>query len=363
MLLSIRLLLLLIPCMIANVAAAQNTQIELLVQGGSLLPHRPALVYLREGHSSGVYINFSKRSAGNKAWHQTHNMPITGIEMGVLNTGNKKQLGLAYSINRTIELPLGSNPKSLFRFKMGGGLGYLTKHFSKYDNEKNAAIGSAFNVSILLSFEAKISLKQTNLSIGTRLQHFSNGSLAKPNLGINIPSLFVGIAFPTSKKSIRNDLTVPDYSENLKPRFRHQIIGSMGIKSIGGHHNTLYGAWNLAYILLKNVSPKFSLNAFTDVGYNNSHPAFLRLIGSPSSTFLNLLQIGSGIGCYTHFGNTSVFIQQGVYFQSQLVSNEGFLYNKFGVEQFINERFSVQLSLKSHLAKADYFALACVYTL
>jgi hypothetical protein len=344
--------------------AAQNLHLDIHAQGGFLIPHRPALVYLRQGHSTGLSLTLSRQTPDNKTWQNTYNQPITGIELGYINTGNKEELGDVFSVNRIIELPLGQSTNSIFRLRLGGGMSYITKHFEKYDNVKNAAIGSAFNVSILLGLSATKIYDFWKISVGTKIQHFSNGSFTKPNLGINIPSVYLGLGF-INKKSTNPSLDLPTTLPNISHPIpiKHQIIAALGIKSIGGQNNILYGAWSLSYVVLKNISPKFSWNGFADIGYNNSHPALLAKDNKEQVSFGELLQIGGGIGLYNHYGKTSIFLQTGFYAQSQLIKNEGFIYNKFGVEQKINQRFSAQLSLKSHLAKADYFALACVYTL
>ncbi len=341
--------------------SAQNLHLDIQAHGGFLIPHRPALVYLRQGHSSGFNLTISRQTKGNKYWQSIYNRPITGVDFGIINTGNNTELGKAFSLNRIIELPLGQTINSTFRLRLGGGLGYITKHFEKYDNVKNAAIGSAFNVSILLALTATKTYNHLKISFGTRIQHFSNGSFTKPNLGINIPTVYLGIGF------IHDTNTPADLRASIPtldiPKIKHQLIAALGTKSIGGQNNTLFGAWSLSYVLLKNISDKFSWNGFADIGYNNSHPALLEKDNREQLSFENLVQIGGGIGVYNHYGNTSIFLQTGFYAQSQFIDNEGIIYNKFGVEQKINHKFSAQISLKSHLAKADYFALTCVYTL
>jgi hypothetical protein len=354
--------LVIIACTLSQQLSAQNIKIEVQAHGGYLIPHRPALIYLREGHSTGFNVSISKHTSGLKDWQNHYQKPYTGLELGYINTGNKEELGVAYSANRIIDLPLSSNTESIFRLRLGAGLGYLTQHFDKYENVKNAAIGSSFNVSILLALSANKTYNNFSVNAGIRLQHFSNGSFTKPNLGINIPTAFIGIGFiNTNPQTVSTITSSPTFNQNKK--YSSHFITALGTKSIGGAKNTLYGAWSLAYELRKNISSKFSWNGFTDIGYNNSHPAQLAKDGRDKQAFVNLLQVGAGMGLYNHYGNTAVFLQTGVYLQSQFVSNEGRIYNKFGVEQKINDRFSAQILLKSHLAKADYFALACVYTL
>lgn len=355
--------LLTVTCFFSLQVLAQSTQVGVQIHGGYLIPHRPSLVYLRQGHSTGFNLTITKTTAREKSWQRAYNGPITGFDFGYLNTGNTEELGVVYSANRIINLPLGKTPQSIFRLRLGGGLGYVTQHFHKYDNVKNAAIGSNLNISILLGLTAHKNFGQWGLNCGLRFQHFSNGSFTKPNLGINIPTLYLGVSLGNSITN--REITQPSEATASieKKKFAHKILFALGTKSIGGVNNTLYGAWNIAYELRKNISEKFSWNLFTDLGYNNSHSALLRKDNEPVESFAKRLQIGAGIGIYNHYGNTAVFLQTGFYAQSKLLSNEGIIYNKFGIEQKINDRFSAQILLKSHLAKADYFALACVYTL
>lgn len=359
------MLLIVLLAFISLEIKAQQTQIEFQAQGGFVIPHRPSMLYLVQGHSAGFNVTISKRTEGFKLWQEVYQKPLTGFEFNLINPGNASELGVSYSINRIIDLPLGKQPNSLFRMRLGGGLAYLTKHFDKYENQKNAAIGSALNVSILLSAYANKTFKTFGLSAGLRLQHFSNGSFAIPNLGINIPSVFTAITFIPKKNDAR---TLSEFNPNViigepQAAVSKRLQLSLGAKAFDGPESPIYGAWSLAFLRLKRISPKFSWNLFADLGFNNSHPARLRLSGKGSFSFAELLQVGGGIGLFNHYGNTAIFIQQGIYLQSLFIRDESRFYHKFGVEQSINQRFSAQVFLKSHFAKADYFALGCVYKL
>ncbi len=195
-------ILLLIFALIFNVAQAQpskpgtahNLAIEAKAQYGLLMSHHLELDIFRS-HFSAFELNLQKATFGKHRWEAEYGYPLIGISLWYSNLGGFEEIGSAIAIFPTVNFPLFSDNKQSINFKVGLGLGYLTKHFDRINNYKNFAIGSHFNIAASLFFEyrRKVS-KLITVTTGFGLTHFSNGSMKTPNYGLNILTASVGFS-------------------------------------------------------------------------------------------------------------------------------------------------------------------------
>ncbi|MBW6484475.1 MAG: hypothetical protein K0B10_15650, partial [Vicingaceae bacterium] len=70
--------------------------VEQTIHVGSILPHRPLVNAVIEGHSFIYEFSFYKNTLGKKQWQQTYNYPKIGISAMMLQLGNKEKLGNSY---------------------------------------------------------------------------------------------------------------------------------------------------------------------------------------------------------------------------------------------------------------------------
>ncbi len=108
---------------------------------------------------------------------------------------------------------ISGNNKTSLRVRLATGFGYLTKEWDAFLNPRNRAIGSHVNgmMQVAVYVQSKLS-NRIRLQTGITLIHFSNGNWSQPNLGINMPSLFLGVK--------QLDQTTKHYKPLEKPDWR-----------------------------------------------------------------------------------------------------------------------------------------------
>ena len=325
-------------------------------QGGFVIAHREQMRHLIQGHTKGLTLSFEKELNGSKAWHRAYQYPTLGFEFFAANLGNPSQMGNAFSGMSYILLPLNKSDKLRLYIKPGIGVGYISKVYDPETNPKNFAIGSKINGTVMLESGCEI-LVSSRLKIvpGIRLTHFSNAAYQKPNLGYNVPSVFIGVKWTAREGNrIENDTDADEISPYL-----FSIYGGIGIKENFPPKSGKRMTYSLSSMLEKRVSLKSSLAAGLDVFYNGG-------IEDPGADFNQTtpkskkILVGAFGGYAFHLHKFRILLQAGVYIYDEYKRN-GILYNRFGLRYKITEKLEAGLHLKTHITVADHFEIGLGY--
>lgn len=316
---------------------------------GAILPHRKAVSEIIEGQSNGVEISFVKATSGKKRWQQLYGLPQVGISALAINLGNPDELGFAYGFFPFVALPI-IQRKITWNIKVGYGLGVIEKPFHKKDNHKNVAIGSHINAIIyfnsMLNFKV---LNQLEASAGASLIHFSNGSSARPNLGINVLSLSGGLQYSFGKRKA----FVHEVGTASALNWSKYVTFGVALKEIPPTDGPKYGVSTLSFNLMKARTEKSSFGFSTDLLYNSSLSVLNNNDSSTTTTGLDNFRLGI-IGLYSFdFGKISVLLGLGTYLHSNYKGN-GLIYNKVETRYWVSEKLFLRFGMKTHIAAADF---------
>lgn len=324
--------------------------IEQTLHYGSILPHRPLVNEIIEGHSFIYELSFYKNTTGTKQWQQTFNYPKIGISAMLLNLGNKEELGNAYGIFPFIQFPL-SNQKIKWELRFGYGLGYIEKPFNRETNFKNIAIGSKYNALININsiWTTKIT-KELGLSGGFSMVHFSNGSFARPNLGINIFSVNMGFSYSFGK----NKEVLSQEIEPREKKWEKLIVFNTGVKEINPVEGPKYMVYTTTFSLKKPFSNKSSFGFSADLFYNSSLEQLIAEENHNKTTSnSDNIRVGLAVFYSLDIGKVSYLIQMGGYLRSAY-DGDGIVYHRITSRYFITKHLFLNLGLKSHFAVADF---------
>lgn len=330
--------------------------VEQIFHFGSILPHRPLVNGIIDGHSLIYEFSFYKNTFGKKQWQQLYNYPTIGISAMILQLGNKEKLGNSYGVFPYIQFPI-SNKKIQWNIRFGYGLGYIEKPFDRETNFKNTVIGSTYNVLINLNSLWRIKLNENiSTSAGISLVHFSNGSFKRPNLGINVFSLNTGLAynFGLKKDLIQNE--IPKRDKN----WSKIVLVNMGIKEIPPVEGPKYMVYTTSFSLLKSFSNKSSYGFSADLFYNSSLEQLISAEKNEPTSNSDNIRAGLAFIYSLDVGRVSYMIQMGGYLRTAF-KEDGFVYHRITSRYYINENMFVNLGLKSHWAVADFIEFGVGY--
>lgn len=219
-----------------------------------------------------VEISIYQNTFGRNEWEAAYNYPYIGATFYHANFGfnfeNNSEVGEAlgsvYALYPFISYPLNPHENSQLNFKLGVGLGYLTKCFDNFENYQNFSIGSHINAAVNLSFEYRQRITPRFMSVASfGLTHFSNGSTKLPNYGLNTFSCAWGLAYYL--RSPRLNLTPASRPENYPFEFDHKkwfsvdLDFGIGFKNVsqtlGGDSTRFYSVHDLTTYLLAQFTP------------------------------------------------------------------------------------------------------------
>lgn len=309
--------------------------------------------HLIKGHVGVGEIDFVYRTEGCNPWHQLYKYPELGIGFMHFELGNPEQLGSLEALYPFADFRL-NKPDSKFNLNMrvGVGLSYLTKPFDIVTNHKNNAIGSHLNGFVNLRLNAVFNVsKNFRINTGVGMSHASNGAMRTPNLGLNIPTVHLGMSYFIGNK---NWVCVKDTLPPCVKTVRISAIASIGVKELEPPTGQKYTAYTLQLNAYKPLNYKNRIGGGIECVYNNALKTVWEEDGVYDYTFKDIFQVGAKIGYEFRVHRLSLPIEFG-YYVYKTQSYNGKMFHRIGFRYNVTKHLIANLSLRTHWAKADYF--------
>jgi hypothetical protein len=325
---------------------------------GFIIAHHSEMLFLTQGHVSIAELCISRPSYGEKFWNQLFRFPEPGISICVFDLGSPQYLGNLYSICPYIDFPINRSLRSKICFRAGGGLSYLTKPFDRISNYKNIAIGSHLNGFMNFRFTLKEEISpRLRLDFGLGISHCSNGAFKMPNLGLNMPTLDLGIGYSLFPcPSYRRFDTLPACDK--KPFLAVSLAGALSqINPPGGHD---FGAIVISAAVYRRWNHKNMWNAGLEIFYNEAN--YREIVRTDANVKRSrYIQPAAKMGYSLCIGRLSMPLDLGFYFYDK-VNGEAFpMYEKVGLRYQISKNMLIGTSLKTYFARAEFFEWGITY--
>lgn len=279
---------------------AQSWEWSAEASRGYALPHRDEMLALVTGHSTGIALRVGSWSSEDWRTHWSAKGPVwQGLELGWLS-GGSEELGNVASALWRVDLPL----RPRWHVELGAGLGWATSPYDPVDRPLSIAIGTRLNAGLHLGTVATVVERASGrISIGAGLTHFSNGSLALPNLGINN----VHIRLRASRSTAA--LAAPRTSTNIetRPVWRFSSAFRGGMRDVNLPGGPLHPILSGALYAERSIKPSHSWAFALELAHNQSLRAYQP---EPLRTG-EKLQLSSLAGVNLHFGNLHLMMLQG----------------------------------------------------
>lgn len=331
----------------------QPTNLMARGKAGFLIPHRAYMNHMVQGHSFAFELDYQIQTVGKAAWHRRYRLPQFGFTYNFIDFGNRELLGFGHALTSYIQFHFIKKPKFEMNFRTGLGLGYITKKFERLDNPKNLAVASHINANIDLMLSFRENIGRFYLVQSIEVTHFSNASTRTPNLGLNIPTIALGLGH----RIFTPKIAVDTQHYEVDKRFTYSLMGIFSLKQVYPVGSTVYPIGGIRFFVQKMIGEKsgFGLNA--DLMYNSSLKSYVR---DYTITSWDVFQIGL-MGHYTlKLDRLEFQFGVGAYLKNK-VNENGWVYSRLGLQYIWDSGFLANLGLKTHYAKADYFELGFGY--
>lgn len=320
---------------------------------------------LFNGHFPAFELNLQQETYGKKEWERNFGYPLIGVSFWYSALGKSPYLGDGYALFPFINFPLVRDERLMLSFRVGLGLGYLTKRFDRIDNYKNTAIGSHFNAAANVTFEGRYKIShRLTASIGFGLHHFSNGSLKLPNYGLNMILINAGMAYRLARENrYINDRFIPPtkpYAAVIRHVMEFDFGASLGYKNLTAVYGKSFMVYHVYNNTLFHVSPKSRVGFGLDLSYDASHVTVLETKGDTVTNKLNILRPGINAAYELKMSRLGFLFNLGCYLGGQEHTN-GPLYEKLSLQYNFLENFFANVMLKVHFGRADYIGVGLGY--
>jgi hypothetical protein len=329
-------------------------------QYGFVLNHSETMEFITRQHISAYEVYFEKNTLGKKGWENEYNLPKWGVAFYA--THLNEYLGNGYGLHPYISIPIIKSRVYRLDFRMGAGLGYISNPFDPVDNFKNVAIGSHLNSFISLLLDSYFRLNdRLDLHTNIAFTHFSNASFTKPNLGINLPTVGVGLAYNVGEKQPIESIQKPVFKRKENP-IKLSLRTGFGVSESSAKIDKKYISGIFSLAAEKQFSPKSKLGLEANLFQSGALVDELEALGEKVDSDLDAMQVGIGASHTLTFDRLGLYIQLGLYLKSKY-KEEGNSYRRVGLIYSFDNKLSTHVILKTHAFKAEYVEFGIGYTL
>lgn len=289
--------------------------------------------------------------SGVKEWEKFHRYPYAGVALSYTSFRNP-QLGSAFGMMATYGKALYRSRRLELNLRLGQGLAFINKPFDLENNRKNILYSTKLNFvsEIQLAAEWRLSPRLVFLT-GLNWKHFSNYGFKIPNYGVNVAAFQTGF-----RANMGNPVAVNHNRFPILRRDWHLLIWTCGwLKEVP----PVMGAKYWAQTLSVNILRRYSIGGLYGFGMDWMFDRSLQ----KRDPDLNFPLRGALTASYEfQSGNFYVPVQVGVYALDPFKGDD-WVYFRTGCRFRIARRFIMNLTLKTHMARADYAELGFGYLL
>ncbi|WP_346858930.1 acyloxyacyl hydrolase [uncultured Draconibacterium sp.] len=160
--------------------------IDISYTSGSILVHNSKIEPISNNPLTGFSIRYSRKNNNGDQWRKYYNCPNYGFNYKFKSFNYPDVLGNAHALTTFLQI---SFLKQQQHFDIGftgsAGFAYLTKTYDEVSNPENVAISTHFNITGEAQFYTRLTFHPVYIEYSYGLNHFSNGLINSPNLGIN----------------------------------------------------------------------------------------------------------------------------------------------------------------------------------
>ena len=229
--------------------------IGLAYQSGQVLVHSAKIRHLQGVQPQGLEVNFQYQTTGTKFWHQLYKYPRLGISVIAFDY-REPSLGKSLAASVYLNKLVYQQRQHQVRVRVGTGLAYFSNFYNQRLNATNNVISAPLNAVIQLRAEYEYRINPAfSVVAAAGINHYSNGGNSKPNLGINIGTISLGVNY--HRYWAYEPLVHPWPTTNNKLLFT--FSGSAGVKQRDDFDTVSYVIKSAAIAAMRQLNPKSTL--------------------------------------------------------------------------------------------------------
>lgn len=329
-------------------------------QFGRIIPHNRKFTAKVTGYTQSGELSFYYQTLGEKAWQRKLHYPELGGSFVFVYNADQKTFGNVYMLLAVTKFWIVRSRYIDFYVRVGTGLAFAPRHFNLISNPENVAIGSTLNsadqIRLGLDFKPDPHLQ---ITLGVGFTHYSNAAAQKPNLGVNVPAMTIGVRyFPKVSKDLKYNR-----SEIPKPGKKNEVMIKLGFAysemSTSGGPKYPHYIGTVNYARYTSISNKVLGGFCAEFSQGEHDFARLQMDGKYNPT-LTALKFSFFAGDEIIMGRVGLFFMAGGYVFNPTKDTP--VYAKLGLNYYFPDfgknkstRFFIGANLKTHFFTAQYY--------
>jgi len=333
-------------------AVAQRSPLVIgaYAQGSIIMAHTKAIKHLVASHPTGFEVNLQRQTTGAAPWHGWYKYPKVGLALTYYDFHNPV-LGYVVSASPYLSKSFSRGPKHDFSFRLGAGLAYLTNPYNQETNHKNTIASSALNATLQFRFEYDYALTpHLGLLAGLGLNHYSNGATSKPNFGVNLPSVVLGLNYHELRPAPFTNPQAPAPAD--VGRLFYNVSTSLGYKQRNEGDKRKYLVNSLTAAVGRRMNRKSNLLLGVEGFYDRSLKAQLDDTTRAGLRQPDVKKAGVFLGHELLFGRLIFVSHLGFYVYAPYKSSTPY-YERLGLKYHFTDLLFGAVDLKIHRGAAD----------
>ncbi|WP_375435330.1 acyloxyacyl hydrolase [uncultured Hymenobacter sp.] len=320
-------------------------------QGSFIIAHTPTVEHLAVSHPTGLELNLQRQTNGSEPWHAWYRYPRIGAALVYYNYHNPV-LDRSYAATVYLSKSLFRTPRQELNFRLGTGLAYFANPFDLETNHKNSIVSSRLNATMQMRFEYDVSVAEhVGLLVGLGLNHYSNGATTKPNFGINLPTVYLGVNYHQQRPFMPAATATGDRPADIGRDF-FNLSTSIGFKQRSPVDMHKYLVQSVSVLAGRRISRKSNVLVGVEGFYDRSLIPQLRDTARTSDNLPDVKKASVVLGHELLFGRLAFVTHLGFYFYNPYKSNT-FYYERLGLKYHFTNRIFGAVDLKVHRGAAD----------
>ncbi|NVK49815.1 MAG: acyloxyacyl hydrolase [Cyclobacteriaceae bacterium] len=322
-------------------------------------PWADAVKNLVSYHAVDIRLGWRKNT--NSYYGQLYRYPVFGVGLST-TLAYQSEIGRPQGVYWFFDIPFREfSYDRKFNLSYFGhlGLGFNLNPYDSIENPLNRYIGSELNSYIHLGLKVNYFLtEQVHLFSMVGLKHFSNGATKKPNAGINLLPVSVGVRYNFNKSEEETPHLWERPELNKTGYWSTAFYFGSKNYEVGGASYFRGGA-NLTRLWEKSYKYRYGvgLDVFFAPGLRDRSglaqvslwdQMSLAVVGAWEWKLTEHLYIPVGFGVYLHRNNEN---QEFTWF-----------YERIGMRYSLNDRLFTGVQIKAHKFKADFFEYTVGYS-
>ncbi|WP_185282367.1 acyloxyacyl hydrolase [Hymenobacter sp. NBH84] len=341
-----------------QVAPAAPYVVGAYAQGSFIVAHAPAVAHLAVSHPTGAELNLQRQTTGTAPWHAWYRYPKVGLALVYYDYHNPR-LGQSFAATAYINKAIWRTARQELNFRLGTGLGYFTTSYDRFDNKRNSMMGSRLNATIQTRIEYDMAVTEhLGVLLGFAFNHYSNGATTKPNRGINLPSVVLGLNYH-QQRAVRPQPAEASTEPADIGRFFLNLSTSYAFKQldeVDQWNNRHYSVFSATVAVGRRLNRKSNLMLGLEGFRDQSLRVAQRDTAQAGSQLPDIKKAGIYLGHELLFGRLAFVSHLGVYIYNPYKSNP-FYYERLGLKYHFTKHVFGEVDLKVHRAAADALEL------